>query len=92
MIKECPVIINNDAVSVVRFDGIDIQFPPVGKNVKSVNVEFNDGKYAIVIDAKIDKPSASVKDKPKAEKASKAVETDKKQKKTITKKRETVVE
>ena len=42
MIKECPVIINNKALVVVNFDGIDIQFPPIGKNVKTLNVKFED--------------------------------------------------
>ena len=48
MIKECPVILNNDAVTVVRFDGIDIQFPCIGKNIKTLNVKFENGKYTIV--------------------------------------------
>ena len=49
MIKECPVIMNNDAVTVVRFDGIDIQFPSVKREgVKTLNVKFENGIYSIV--------------------------------------------
>ena len=51
MIKECPVILNNSSVSVVKFDNTEIQFPPVGKNTKSVKVKYENGKYSIVTDA-----------------------------------------
>lgn len=89
MIKECPVIINNEAVSVVNFDGIDIQFPSLGKNVKKVNVKFEDGNYSIVKDEiKVSKPiekaETVIEERP--------VEVEKKQKKTTRKKRETVGE
>lgn len=75
MIKECPVIINNKALSVVNFDGIDIQFPPIGRNVKTLNVKFEDGKYTIVKDAEkeekkvepvvVEEQEAEVEKKPK---------------------------
>lgn len=49
MIKQCPVIINNGAVTVVSFDGIDIQFPYCFKeDINTLNVKFEDGKYSIV--------------------------------------------
>lgn len=80
MIKECPVIINNKALVVVNFDGIDIQFPPIGKNVKTLNVKFEDGKYSIVKDAeKEEKITYPVVEK-------KEEESEKKPKKTIKKK------
>lgn len=48
MIKECPVIMSNEAVTVARYDGIDIQFPSVGKDVKTVFVNKDgDGSYHI---------------------------------------------
>lgn len=48
MIKECPVIINNECVTVVKYDGIDIQFPSVGKDAKSVFVtKYSNGSYHI---------------------------------------------
>ena len=49
MVKDCPVIINNDAVTVVRFDGNDIQFPSVRQEgIKTLNVKFENGNYSIV--------------------------------------------
>lgn len=90
MIKECPVIMNNEAVSVVSFDGIDIQFPCLGKNIKKVNVKFEDGKYSIVKDEiKVSKP---VEKEAETVIEEKPVEVEKKQKKTTRKKRETVDE
>lgn len=48
MIKECLVKLNNEFVTVVAFGDIDIQFPSIHKNVKTVFVNFEDGKYFIV--------------------------------------------
>lgn len=50
MIKECIVKLNNDVVTVVDYDGVDIQFPPIRKVVKTVFVSCKDGKYSIVED------------------------------------------
>ena len=48
MIKECPIIINNDAVTVVRFGDTDIQFSPIMDDKRTVNVKFENGVYSIV--------------------------------------------
>lgn len=48
MVKECVVKLNNDAVTVVNFDGIDVQFPAINKDDKTVFVSFENGKYVIV--------------------------------------------
>lgn len=48
MTKQCPVILNNKAVTVVKFDNIEIQFPSIHKDAKTVFVKFEDGKYTIV--------------------------------------------
>lgn len=48
MTKECKVILNNDAVTVVKFDGNEIQFPSIHRNAKSVFVKFDNGSYSIV--------------------------------------------
>lgn len=50
MVKECKVTINNDALTVVRFDDIDIQFPAIGKKANTVKVLYKDGTYKIVPD------------------------------------------
>lgn len=48
MIKECRVIRNNEAYTLVRFDNIEIQFPPIGKDVEKVFVKHENDKYIIV--------------------------------------------
>lgn len=48
MTKECRVILNNDAVTVVKFDGNEIQFPSIHKNAKTVLVKTDNGSYFIV--------------------------------------------
>ena len=86
MVKECPVIINNDAVTVVRFDGNDIQFPSVGQlDVKTMNVKFENGIYSIV-------NNAESKVENTVDESVKVAEQVKKNKKTIKKKLDDVVE
>jgi len=48
MTKECEVILNNKAVTVVKFDGKEIQFPSIHRNAKTVFVKFDNGSYSIV--------------------------------------------
>ena len=48
MTKECEVILNNDEVTVVKFDGKEIQFPSIHKNAKTVFVKVDNGTYSIV--------------------------------------------
>lgn len=48
MTKQCPVILNNKAVTVVKFDDIEIQFPSIHKDAETVFVKFEDDKYTIV--------------------------------------------
>lgn len=48
MTKECNVIINNDAVTVILFDDIEVQFPSIHAKAKKVFVKYEDGKYSIV--------------------------------------------
>lgn len=74
MAKECPVIINNDCVTVVRYDGIDIQFPSVGKDAKSVFVtKHSNGSYHITdsieaetVDADFEQPKTNIEQSGKA--------------------------
>ena len=89
MIKECPVIENNDAVTVVRFDGNDIQFPSVGQEgAKTLNVKFENGKYSIVDHAEETDPIVD-----ESVEVAEPVRIDvKKNKKTIKKKLDDVVE
>ena len=48
MIKECPVILNNEAVTVVKFGDTEVQFSSIMKDEKTVNVKYENGKYSIV--------------------------------------------
>ena len=48
MIRKCIVTINNDDVTVVQYDNIDIQFPSIHKNAKVIYVDGEHGKYTIV--------------------------------------------
>lgn len=48
MIKECKVLLQNEAVTVVRFDDIEVQLPTRNNKSKTVFVKCEDGKYTIV--------------------------------------------
>lgn len=50
MIKECQVLLQNEAVIVVRYGDIDIQFPHHEGNFRTVFVKYEDGRYTIVDD------------------------------------------
>lgn len=74
MIKECRVVLHNQAVTVVDYDGTQVQFPATKSKTDVVYVEYSDGKYVIV-----EKEDYEKSLKPKADKKSKkvkATETD----------------
>lgn len=48
MIKECIIKLNNGAVTVVTYDGIDVQFPAIHKEARTVFVNYENEKYTIV--------------------------------------------
>lgn len=50
MVKKCEVLINNEAVTVIKFGGHEVQIPAIKKDVKFVNVLFENGKYIVVGD------------------------------------------
>lgn len=77
MVKECLVTLNNEAVTVVKFDNIDIQFPSIHKNEETVFVKVEDGKYSIV-----DKPDEVIDTETKIEKPATKTGTKKRNKKT----------
>ena len=66
MVKTCSVILNNDAVTVINYDGIEVQIPSIRRNVKSVKVLYKDNKYIVVDDDyKEEKPEKKEKAKKK---------------------------
>ena len=48
MIKECPVILNNEAVTVVKFGDVSVQLPSIKKDAKTVFVKCENEKYSVV--------------------------------------------
>ena len=50
MIKDCRVTLNNEYVTVVDFEGIDIQLPAIGRKANKIKVEYKDGKYTVLPD------------------------------------------
>lgn len=51
MIRECPVFINNEFVTVVRFGEENVQLPAINREAEFIKVSCEDGHYAIVEEA-----------------------------------------
>ena len=49
MIKECKVLLNNEAVTVIQYDDILVQIPAIGRKATVVKVK-DDGRYTAVPD------------------------------------------
>ena len=49
MLKECKVLLNNEAVTVIQYDGIAVQIPAIGRKADIVKVKV-DGSYMVVPD------------------------------------------
>lgn len=74
MIEECVVVLQNEAVMVVDYDGTKIQFPATEEKLDVVYVGCTDGRYAITTKEDYEK---SLKPKEsKKQRKSKAIETD----------------
>lgn len=65
MIKDCNVLINNDAVTVVRFDGVDVQLPSIHRSAKTIRVCYANGKYSVVDDDYKEPELLVAEEKPK---------------------------
>ena len=50
MVKNCRVILNNELVTVLDFDGKQIQVPSIKRKANYVSVLFKDNKYRVVPD------------------------------------------
>lgn len=68
MIKECKVILHNEAVTVVDYDGKNIQFPSIAGDSKTVFVKCENGEYSIC-DGKEDVKETAVKKTAQKKKA-----------------------
>lgn len=71
MIKNCNILINNDAVTVVRFNDVDVQLPSIHRSAKTVRVCYSDGKYFVVDDGYIEPEFSEVEKKPMKRRAKK---------------------
>lgn len=63
MIKECKVLLNNSAVTVVRFGDRDVQLPPIGRKANTVFVRFENGRYGIADGSKVDESNIQEEEK-----------------------------
>jgi len=45
MVKICKVLLNNEAVTVVKYDDVDVQLPSIHKNCSEIAVEHDNGTY-----------------------------------------------
>lgn len=50
MVKVCRVILNNEAVTVIRDGEYDVQVPAIHLDAKTVKVKIENGKYIVVPD------------------------------------------
>lgn len=63
MTKECTVLLNNSAVTVVKFGEVEVQLPSIQRDAKKVFVKFENDRYAVV--DKLDEPEVQTKKKSK---------------------------
>lgn len=90
MIKQCPVIINNGAVTVIKFGDIDVQLTYCNKkDIKTLNVKFENGQYSIIDDIDetvkkiVEDDVNDIVDKNKSETTAKKKKTRKQSKKKV---------
>ena len=48
MVRDCKVLLNNEAVTVVDFGGTKVQFPAIKNVAKTIKVKFANGEYSVV--------------------------------------------
>lgn len=63
MTKECTVLLNNSAVTVVKFGDVEVQLPSIQRDAKKVFVKFENDRYAVV--DKLDEQEVQTKKKSK---------------------------
>lgn len=66
MVKECNVILNNDAVTVVVYDGIRVQLPSIKRKAQTVFVDKRGNKY-VVVDKPCKRGEESRRDTPSSD-------------------------
>lgn len=76
MIKDCNVLINNEAVTVVRFEEVDVQLPSIHRSAKTIRVCYNNGKYSVVDDDYREPELLEVAEKPQKRRIKKTTTTE----------------
>lgn len=81
MVKNCNVLINNEAVTVIDYDGVQVQIPAIHKDTRTVKVVLENGHYIVVDDDYIETVAESTT-KPKRKANSKKTTLDENAKNT----------
>lgn len=83
MIKNCRVLINNEAVTVINYDGVEVQLPSIKREADFVKVIKKNGNYIVVDDnykedtiQSIEKPKKANKKTTGKESVSKNIENE----------------
>ena len=71
MIKDCYVKLNNEYVTVIDYDGIDVQIPAIKREARTVKVILENGKYTVVGDNYTEPVKETVKEEKPAKQANK---------------------
>lgn len=50
MVKNCDVLINNEAVTVINYNGVSVQIPAIHRNARTVKVVRENERYIVVDD------------------------------------------
>ena len=50
--RKCPIVVNNGAVIVVKFDHIDVQLPYLHTTSDYLYVSYENGKYSVIDELK----------------------------------------
>ena len=51
--KRCPIILNNEAFTVIEYDGKPVQLPAIHHPAKFLNIEYRDGHYVIAAENQV---------------------------------------
>lgn len=66
MVRICKVLLNNEVSTVVEFDGLNVQLPPMKESRETVKVQCIDGLFRVVSDDFVE--VNKINHEPKAEK------------------------
>lgn len=50
MVKNCRVLVNNEAVTVIEYEGKQVQIPSIHRDANTVNVIVKNGRHIVIDD------------------------------------------